>query len=159
MTPSTPLVGREGSSAQAGAPPTRRGLLLGTAVLLAGCARGGTLLEVGTTEVELEVGQTLQVDLGLWSPGVGDDWGVVSRTAPEVADAEVVMGSDVVGVRRRRPDAGAGGDARFAVEITGRSPGTTTIRSLLCWRATIEEGCEQQPGRPIDPVEITVTVR
>ena len=139
--------------------PARRAVLLGAALVLAGCARGGTLLDVGTTEVELEVGQTLQVDLGSWTPGVGDDWGVVSQTVPEVADAEVVMGSDVVGERRRRDDAAGGGDARYAVEITGLAPGTTTVRTLHCWRDGIAEGCAQEPNSPVDPVEITVTVR
>lgn len=139
--------------------PARRAVLLGAALVLAGCARRGTLLDEGTTEVELEVGQTLQVDLGTWEPSVGDDWGVVSQTAPDVADAEVVMGSSVVGERPRRDDAAGGGDARYAVEITALAPGTTTIRTLHCWRDGIEEGCDQAPNRPIDPVEITVTVR
>lgn len=159
MTPTTPPSAREGTASPVHALTTRRGLLLGAALVLAGCARRGTLLDVGTTEVELEVGQSLQVDLGWWSPGVGDDWGVVSQTAPEIADAEVVMGSGVVGERRRRDDAAGGGDAHYAVEITGLAPGTTTVRTLYCWRDGIEEGCEQAPNTPIDPVEITVTVR
>ncbi|MEE1650474.1 hypothetical protein V1260_06680 [Brachybacterium sp. J144] len=44
----------------------------------------------------------------------------------------------------------------------GVAPGTTTVRVLYGTRAEIEEGCDQDQGTrqaPVDPVEITVTVR
>lgn len=140
------------------------GLVL--AVTLAGCGLLGpqqedaVLLEQGTAEVELAVGESAQVSLGEGSQGVGDDWGVVSQTDASVASAEVVMDEEVHGTAEGEQAPGA--TMPFAVELTGLAPGTTTVRVLYCTRTEIAEGCDQSHGTlepPVDPVEITVTVR
>ena len=124
----------------------------------------GTLLPEGTTELLIESGETVQVDLGEGSQGVGDMWGVVSQTNENAATVEVVLGEKVFGTPHRDPSdtpAPPGSSTRFAVEITGREPGTSTVRVLYCARAEIAEGCDQSTGTkeaPVDPVEITVTV-
>lgn len=146
---------------------------LAATVLLAGCGilggsaedptsgpAEGTLHDQGTTEVEIAVGETAQVSLGEGSQGVGDAWGVISQTEESVASADVVLDEDVYGT-------GVGEDAPgssmpYAVELTGLDAGTTTVRVLYCTRAEIAEGCDQSKGTldpPVDPVEITVTVR
>ena len=138
-------------------------------LLLAGCGvlggdEGGEdaeaeLLAQGTTEVRLAVGETAQVSLGEGSQGVGDDWGVISKTDDAVAEAEVVMGEEVHGTDG---DEGApGASTVYAVELTGQDPGTTTVRVLYCTRTAIAEECDQSKGTlepPVDPVEITVVV-
>lgn len=126
-------------------------------------ARQGTLLPKGTTEVELAVGETVQVSLGQGSPGVGDTWGVVSQTDESTASADVEIGDAVFGTAPgTETPAPVGGSRPYAVELTGVGPGTTTVRVLYCTRAAIAEGCDQSQGTldpPVDPVEITVTVR
>ncbi|GAB2542034.1 hypothetical protein [Brachybacterium huguangmaarense] len=126
--------------------------------------RTATLLEEGTTEVEIGAGETVQVSLGIGTQGVGDMWGVVSQTDEDVADAEVVLGAEVAGQPARNPlsPGPPGSSSPFAVELTGKEPGTTTVRVLYCTRTAIAEGCDQSQGTleaPVDPVEITVTVR
>jgi len=120
----------------------------------------GTLLEEGTTEVELSVGEIVQVSLGSGSPGIGDDWGVISQTEDGVVDAEVVSGDSVID---GDDDAAAPGSATpFSVELEGVASGTSTVRVLYCTRSQIEEECDQDTGTreaPVAPVEITVTVR
>lgn len=125
------------------------------------------LLAEGTDEVSLEVGETAQVDLGEWSPGIGDRWGAVPVTNGStgehgtvddgVVTAGVVMNSEVFGVRDRRDRPEAGGSVPHAVELTGLAPGTTTVRIVHCYRVEIAEDCDQGP-RDIDPIELTVTV-
>lgn len=125
----------------------------------------GTLLEEGTTEVELSVGEIVQVSLGSGSPGIGDDWGVISQTEDGVVDAEVVSGGSVIdgGGDARGDDGEApGSETPFSVELEGVASGTSTVRVLYCTRSPIEEGCDQDKGTreaPVVPVEITVTVR
>lgn len=146
---------------------------LAATVVLAGCGMlggsaedptsgpaGGTLHEQGTTEVEIAVGETAQVSLGEGSQGVGDAWGVISQTEESVASADVVLGEDVYGTGGGQDAPGA--SMPYAVELTGIEAGTTTVRVLYCTRAEIAEGCDQSKGTldpPVDPVEITVTVR
>ncbi|MGO2194419.1 hypothetical protein ACT3SQ_00555 [Brachybacterium sp. AOP42-C2-15] len=125
------------------------------------------LLPEGTDEVSIEVGETAQVALGDWSPGVGDDWGAVpaaegvSRENGRVDDgvvmARVLMNSEVFGVPERRDTGGTGGEFPYAVELTGLAPGTSTVRIVHCYRTEIAEDCDQGP-RDIDPIELTVTV-
>lgn len=155
------------------APPARSrrhrgpGVLLAavTAVtLLAGCgllspSSSGTLLEEGTTEVEVDTGETVQVSLGSGSQGIGDAWGVVSQTDDAVAEAQVVMDEEVLGAEGGEEAPGA--SMPYAVEITGLAAGTSTVRVLYCTRAEIAEDCDQSQGTlepPVAPVEITVTV-
>lgn len=145
---------------------------LAATALLAGCGvlggsgqadpptEEGVLHEQGTTEVELAVGETVQVSLGEGSQGVGDDWGVISQTDESVAEAEVVMDENVVGAEEGQDAPGV--SMPYAVELTGLDSGTTTVRVLYCTRAEIAEDCDQSKGTldpPVDPVEITVTVR
>ncbi|MGP9682432.1 hypothetical protein [Brachybacterium sp. AOP3-A1-3] len=125
------------------------------------------LLAEGTDTVTIEVGETAQVALGEWSPGVGDDWGAVPVTDDSAGEhgavddgvvvADVVMNSEVFGVRERRDGPEAGGSFPYAVELTGVAPGTSTVRLVYCYRTAIAEDCDQGP-RDIDPIEITVTV-
>ncbi|WP_193103787.1 hypothetical protein [Brachybacterium sp. FME24] len=125
------------------------------------------LLAEGTDEASIEVGDTIQVDLGQWSPSVGDTWGAVPVAEGDAADhgavddgtvrAHVVQGSEVFGVRERRDGPEAGGSSPHAVELTGVAPGTSTVRIVHCYRAKIAEDCDQGP-RDIEPIEITVTV-
>ncbi|MDN5822187.1 MAG: hypothetical protein L0H74_09800 [Brachybacterium sp.] len=112
----------------------------------------------GTDEVTIGIGETTQVDLGTWSPGVGDDWGVPTQIEGGAVDAHVVMNSEVFGVRDRRDEPGTGGSFPYAVELTGLEPGTSTVRIIYCYRTPIAEDCDQGPHE-IDPLEITVTVR
>lgn len=137
-------------------------------LLLAGCTvPEPDLLAAGTQEVTLEVGETAQVDLGDWSPGVGDRWGAVPVQEGDAAGyaavddgivaARVVQGDEVFGERAQRDDPEAGGSSPHAIELTGRAPGTSTVRIVHCYRVGIEEGCDQGP-RDIDPIELTVTV-
>ncbi|ATG50658.1 hypothetical protein CFK38_03330 [Brachybacterium vulturis] len=140
-------------------------LLVGAA-LLAGCGvlGGGSgddpaLLVQGTTEVQLAVGETAQVSLGEGSQGIGDDWGVISQTDATVAEASVVMDEEVFGTDEGQDAPGA--SMPYAVELTGRQPGTTTVRVLYCTRTEIAEDCDQSQGTldaPVAPVEITVVV-
>ncbi len=145
----------------------------GAAMLLAGCALlspgepgtpsaspTGTLLEQGTTEVELGAGELAQVSLGEGSQGIGDAWGVVSQSDDSVAQAEIVMDEEVLGAEEGEDAPGA--SMPYAVQITGLAPGTSTVRVLYCTRAEITEGCDQSQGTlepPVAPIEITVTVR
>lgn len=136
-------------------------LLAGCGMLGGGNGSGGDveLLPEGTTEVQLAVGETAQVSLGEGSQGVGDDWGVVSQTDDAVAEAEVVMDEEVSGTEEGEDAPGA--SMPYAVELTGREPGTTTVRVLYCTRAEIAEDCDQSKGTleaPVAPVEITVVV-
>lgn len=125
------------------------------------------LLAEGTDEVSIEVGETAQVDLGEWSPGVGDAWGAVPVAEGDTGEngivnngvvvAGVVMNSEVFGVRERRDGPEGGGSFPYAVELTGVAPGTSTVRIVYCYRTEITEDCDQGP-RNIDPIELTVTV-
>lgn len=135
-------------------------VLAGAAAVLAlaGCSLlDPDLLAAGTDQVTLEVGGTAQVDLGTWSPGVGDDWGVVPTEGDDAVEAHVVTNSEVFGVRKARDEPGTGGSSPYAVELTGIEPGTSTVRVIYCYRSTIVGGCDQGPHE-IDPIEITVTV-
>ncbi|MGP9694154.1 hypothetical protein ACT3TZ_05990 [Brachybacterium sp. AOP25-B2-12] len=120
-----------------------------------------TTLAPGTTEVELAVGDTEQVGIGDVSPGIGDAWGVVARSDESVADAEVVLAEKVAGVEKddATEPAEVGRPTEAAVAITGRTPGTTTVRVVYCYRTAMAEGCDQGPDGPVEPLEITVTVR
>lgn len=139
---------------------------MGVALLLAGCGllvsppSQGTLHEQGTTEVEIGVGETTQVSLGDGSPGIGDDWGVISQTDDSVVDAEVVLGENVYGATG--VEDAPGSSTPFAVELTGLASGSTQVRVLYCTRTEIADDCDQSIGTldpPVDPVEIVVTVR
>lgn len=131
------------------------GMLVG-AVALTGCGAGQEPLPLGTTDVELSVGETAQVALGEWSPGVGDGWGVVSQTDEAVLEAvDVFTGGRVFGETER--DLGDGASLPHAVEVTGAARGVSTVRVIYCYRDTIVEGCDQGP-RDIEPIEITVAV-
>lgn len=157
----TPQATREpgpGGAHRGGSPRVR--LLAGVLVVLAltGCyLLDPDLLPEGTDQVSLEVGETAQVDLGTWSPGVGDDWGVVPPEVDGAVEAQVVMNSEVFGVREGRDEPGTGGSFPYSVELTGIEPGTSTVRVIFCYRSKIMEDCDQGP-REIDPIEITVTV-
>ncbi|GAA1313396.1 hypothetical protein [Brachybacterium tyrofermentans] len=125
------------------------------------------LLPEGTDEVSIEVGETAQVDLGEWSPSIGDRWGAVPLQEGDAAEyaavddgvvtAHVVQGAEVFGVRARRDGPEAGGTTPHAIELTGVAPGTSTVRIVHCYRVDIAEDCDQGP-RDIDPIELTVTV-
>ena len=167
-----------------GRPPRSRRPLAAAAAALAlipmltGCyLLDPDLLAEGTETVSLEVGETAQVDLGEWSPGVGDDWGPVPSADGDaaaggtaegvaaedgtvddgVATARVVTSSEVFGVRERHDDGSTGGSYPYAIELTGLAPGTSTVRVIYCYRTAITEGCDQG-ARDIDPIELTVTV-
>lgn len=148
----------------AGTPPPghhgRRARVVTTglaALLLAGCSLlDPELLPAGTEEVTIEVGETTQVDLGWWSPGVGDDWGVLPPGDDGTVGAQVVTGGSVFGERERRDD-GTGGESPYAVELTGLAPGTSTVLVAYCYRTAITEGCDQGPNEQ-DTIELTVTV-
>ncbi|EWS81003.1 hypothetical protein BF93_00655 [Brachybacterium phenoliresistens] len=136
------------------------GLALAAVLAACGAPEHGVLLEQGTTEVDLAVGESAQISLGEGSQGVGDAWGVVSETDSAVASAEVVMDEEVHGTEQGEDAPGA--TMPYAVEVTGLAPGTTTVRVLYCTRSEIAEDCDQSQGTlepPVDPVEITVTVR
>lgn len=148
-------------------------LLTASGLVLTGCSlfgptqgptpRDGTLLPEGTTEVEVTAGEIVQVSLPEGSLGVGDFWGVISVSAPDVAGAEVAIGERVFGVEpSEREPAPAGGTQQFAVEIEGLAPGESTVRVLYCTRTkTVSEDCDQSQGTleaPVDPVEIVVRV-
>lgn len=146
----------------------RLGAAAAAVLTLTGCyLLDPDLLAEGTDEVSIEVGETVQVDLGQWSPGVGDDWGAVPVTDDSTGEhgtvddgivtAGVVMNSEVFGVRERRDGPEAGGSFPYAVELTGVAPGTSTVRLVYCYRTNIAEDCDQGP-RDIDPIELTVTV-
>lgn len=125
--------------------------------------REGTLLPEGTTEVEVAAHETLQVALPEASLGVGDYWDVVSVEDESIVEADVAIGEDVVGELPSGTDEEVGGSQAFAVEVTGLSPGETTVRVLYCTRTrTVSEGCDQSEGTlepPVEPVEIRVRVR
>jgi len=93
---------RQNTSRGPGRRPARPLAALGALLVLSGCY----LLEPeplprGTEEVTIGVGETVQVDLGHWSPGVGDSWGVLPQEDEEgTLEAHVVMNSEVFGVRR-----------------------------------------------------------
>ena len=149
-------------------------LLATGALLMSGCAllgeeesptpaptpREGTLLPEGTTEVEVAADETVQVALPKGSLGVGDYWGVVSVEDDSIIEADVAIGEDVVGELPSDTDEEEGGTQAFAVEVTGLSPGETTVRVLYCTGTrTVSEGCDQSQGTlepPVDPVEIRV---
>lgn len=148
--------------------PLRLGSAAVAVLTLTGCyLLDPDLLAGGTDEVSIEVGETAQVDLGEWSPGVGDDWGAVPVAEGDTGEngtvddgvvvAGVVMNSEVFGVRDRRDGPEAGGSFPYAVELTGVAPGTSTVRLVYCYRTGIAEDCDQGP-RDIDPIELTVTV-
>ncbi|HEX7349781.1 hypothetical protein [Brachybacterium sp.] len=140
--------------------PARPLAALGALLALSGCY----LLEPdplprGTEDVTIEAGETVQVDLGSWSPGVGDDWGVLPQAQEGTLEARVVMNSEVFGVRERRDRPEAGGELPYAVELTGLAPGTSTVRIQYCYRTAITEDCEQRPHEDrVAPLEIDVTV-
>ena len=117
----------------------------------------GTIHPEGTSEVRVGVGQRAQVDLGIGSPSVGDDWGIVSQTDPSVASADIVSSRSVIGGTPAGPP---GSSYSFAVEFIGRAPGRSTIRVLHCGRTRIAEGCDQKMSSrgEIPPQEITVIV-
>ena len=121
--------------------------------------REGTLLPEGTTEVEMAADETVQVALPEGSLGVGDYWDVVSVEDDSIVEADVAIGEDVVG-ELTSDDEEEGGSQAFAVEVTGLSPGETTVRVLYCTGTrTVSEGCDQSQGTlepPVDPVEIRV---
>ena len=121
--------------------------------------REGTLLPEGTTEVEMAADETVQVALPEGSLGVGDYWDVVSVEDDSIVEADVAIGEDVVG-ELPSDDEEEGGSQAFAVEVTGLSPGETTVRVLYCTGTrTVSEGCDQSQGTlepPVDPVEIRV---
>lgn len=124
-------------------------------------------LPEGTDEVSIEVGETAQVDLGEWSPSIGDRWGAVPLQEGDATEyaavddgivaAHVVQGPEVFGVRARRDGPETGGTTPHAIELSGVAPGTSTVRIVHCYRTEIAEGCDQGP-RDIDPIELTVTV-
>lgn len=138
--------------------------LTAAALLLTSCGliRPGSdeLLPEGTATVELDVGETAQISLGRGTPGVGDDWGVISISDEKVADAGVVLGREV-----HTDDPGGdqpGAELPYAVQIDAKAPGTTRVRVLYCTRAKIAENCDQTQGTlkpPVAPREITVRVR
>ena len=157
-------------------------LLATVALLMSGCAllgeeesptpaptteqtptpREGTLLPEGTTEVEVAADETVQVALPKGSLGVGDYWGVVSVEDDSIIEADVAIGEYVVGELPSDTDEEEGGTQAFAVEVTGLSPGETTVRVLYCKRTrTVSERCDQSEGTletPVEPVEIRVRV-
>ncbi len=152
---------RQNTSRGPGRRPARPLAALGALLVLSGCY----LLEPeplprGTEEVTIGVGETVQVDLGHWSPGVGDSWGVLPQEDEEgTLEAHVVMNSEVFGVRERRDGPEAGGEFPYAVELTGLAPGTSTVRIQYCYRTAITEDCEQRPHEDrVAPLEIDVTV-
>lgn len=180
---------RPGSTALRGprrAEVSRRVLAVAGIVLLSGCSllpsgedpgttepgpttsqqatpREGTLLDEGTTDVELSSGDTVQVSLPEGSLGVGDYWGVVSVDDPSIAEAEVAIGATVFGVEPTTEDPqNSGGTQQFSVEIQGLTAGETTVRVLYCTQTReVSEGCDQSRGTletPVEPVEITVRV-
>ena len=124
--------------------------------------REGTPLPEGTTEIEVAADETVHVALPEGSLGVGDYWGVVSVEDDSIIEADVAFGEDVVGEYPSDTDEEEGGTQAFAVEVTGQSPGETTVRVLYCTRTrTVSEGCDQSQGTlepPVDPVEILVRV-
>ncbi|WP_114853657.1 hypothetical protein [Brachybacterium sp. YJGR34] len=115
------------------------------------------MLPEGARTVDLDVGETVQVSFGEFSPGVGDDWGVVREEPEGVVDATMVAGSDVAGVDDA--DEAPGSSTPLALELTGEAAGTTTVHTLYCYRTAVEEDCDQGPGGPVEPRLITVTVR
>lgn len=116
------------------------------------------LLPAGTERVELPSGATAQVDLGVFSPGVGDAWDVIAVGDGDVLAAEVVGGSSVFGERRTRDGGAAGGDSRFAVELEGLDPGTSTVEVRYCYRTKSDPDCDQGPEAPVENVVIEVEV-
>lgn len=124
--------------------------------------REGTLLPEGTTEVQVEAGESMQVALPEGALGVGDYWGVISVSDPAVAEADVVIGENVVGEMPRESGDEEGGPQAFAVEISGLQEGEATVRVLYCTRTReVSEGCDQEYGTldaPVEPVEIQVSV-
>lgn len=125
--------------------------------------REGSLLPSGTTEVEVPVGEIVQVALPDGSLGVGDDWEVVSVSDPAIAEATIAIGENVFGVEPGADKPGmVGGTQQFAVEIEGLEPGETTLRVLYCTRTRdFSEDCDQSQGTltaPVEPVEIEVSV-
>ena len=122
--------------------------------------REGTLLPEGTTEVEVAADVTVQVALPKGSQGVEDYWDVVSVEDDSIIEADVAIGEYVVGELPSDTDEEEGGTQDFAVEVTGLSPGETTVRVLYCTGTrTVSEGCDQSQGTlepPVDPVEIRV---
>lgn len=126
-------------------------------------AAEGTLLPEGTAEIEIDIGETVQVSLPDGSVGIGDHWGVLAVADPDVADADVAIGSAVFGAPPNRTDGGTEPVQQFAIEVTGTSAGETTVTVLYCTRTReVSEDCDQSQGTlepPVDPVELIVSVR
>ncbi len=123
----------------------------------------GTLLPEGTSDIELTVGETVQVRLPDGSVGVGDHWGVLDTSDPSVVRADVAIGSSVIGSQPNRSDGGTEPVQQFAIEVTGLEPGTSTVTVLYCTRTReVSKDCDQSQGTlegPVEPVELSVTVR
>lgn len=121
------------------------------------------VLARGTTQVNLARGATVQVSLGDYQPGVGDDWGVVNASPEGLVDADVIRGDAVAGQDAESPSAPpkVGGKTAFAVRITGVESGRASVTVVYCTRAAVEDGCDQTHGTldaPIEPVVLDVTV-
>lgn len=117
---------------------------------LAGCTPGAReTVPYTTSEVTLEVGETLVVDFGEVNPSIGDSWELTTRP-----DADVLSKGEAVhddGGEELPPGSGQ----PLAWEFTAEGPGTTTIGFTYSYRG--DEGDPE--GRTEDPNPLmTVTV-
>lgn len=103
------------------------------------------------------MGETAQIYWGGSSASVGDIWGILSVDPEGIAEAAFVHDDSVLGFEDWE-NTSTGGNGPTALEITGVSPGTVTIRVQYCFRAELSEDCDQgvKQGYPTD---VTVTVR
>lgn len=98
--------------------------------------------------VSIDVNEQVLLDIGEYNQSIGDAWGVIDSTDPNVADADMHIAS--VG------DA-PGGPSEMGIVVTGKEAGETTLTIQYCYRAEVVADCDQGET-PTDPIEVTITV-
>jgi len=118
---------------------------------LASCFAPRTVsVDYNAGSVALAKGERLRIGLGRYSPGIGDEWFLVSAPDPAVLHDD----------GRDSPDCGqAGCTTTLAWLFSAAGAGTTDLTLRYCYRSRPDK-CDPGPGRgPVDPATLHVTVR
>lgn len=119
------------------------------ALVAGGCSNSGTIsADVAAGSVRARQGETLVVNLGPVSPGIGDEWYVTGRPDPSVLRDEGMQLSDC-----NQPGCTGMGSWRFRATHTG----ATTVTFQYCFRSA-PPGCQPGPRGPSQALTLKVIV-